>query len=265
MFKLLEVYPENASLEAQIAQLRSELAHLEQALREEDRKGTEFLKSEFGIDDEWLRTFTKAEIPRLGNDYMTADIQRVPSTFQLEDAVAYGYERLMSIVDQDWLHAQAAFRYRQIYDGSDAPDCLLHIVGRQRLLPIGAPRRPQRFAQMLLVCDDFLKGRSDIDLFDGPMLVTEAASLGSSLDEIRRLGPEAERKLKSLPTENERDVASVIYELLVGAACVRAGCDAEMLPATPSSKSPDYRIHGLLVPLVVECKRRLGLNEHAER
>jgi hypothetical protein len=179
--------------------------------------------------------------------------------------VAYGYGRLMSIVDQDWLRAQAAFRYQQSYDRSDSSDCRLHIVGRQRLLPIAAPPRPQRFAQMLLVCDDFLKGRDDIDLFAGPILVSEAASLGASMDEIRRLGPEAERKLRSLPAESERDVASVVYELLVGAACVRAGRDAEMLPATPKSKSPDFRIHDLTVPLVVECKRRLGLNEYAEK
>src|SRR5207248_1659748 len=134
------------------------------------------------------------------------------------------------IVDKDWLRAQAAFRYRQSYDRSDASDCRLHIVGRQRLLPVGALPRPQRLAQMLLVSEDFLQGRDDIDLFDGPLLVSEVASLGASLDEICRLGPEAERKLKLLPTENERDVASTTYELLVGAGCVRAGRDAEMLP-----------------------------------
>lgn len=124
--------------------------------------------------------------------------------------------------------------------------------------------RPQRFAQMLLLCEDLLKGRHDIDMFDGPMLVSEAASLGASLLQIGQLGPEAEKKLKSLPKENAREVASIVFELLVKAACVNSGLSAEMLPASNKQKTPDFRVHGLVVPMVVECKRRLGLNDYAE-
>ncbi|MHB8620589.1 MAG: hypothetical protein ACYDAG_13625 [Chloroflexota bacterium] len=73
----------------------------------------------------------------------------------------------------------------------------------------------------------------------------------------RELGPEALRKQKRLPRVADNYVTSTIYELLVGAALVRNGVTLQMLPET-STESPDFRIHNELVPLVLECKRRMG-------
>lgn len=53
------------------------------------------------------------------------------------------------------------------------------------------------------------------------------------------------------------EVVSTIYELLVGAAARRHGPDIEMLPASKSTKNPDFHIRGLGVPAPIECKRRL--------
>ncbi|MCY2967207.1 MAG: hypothetical protein NT069_26825, partial [Planctomycetota bacterium] len=261
----LEEDPNNAALQAEYDRLQVVLGKSSDALAEISRDAVESLKAKYGVDDEWLRAFERAHRPALGDDYWSSAIQRVPTTSKLEDAVSYGYERLQSVIDQSWLREQAAFHYRQCYDGSDSSDCRLHLVGRQRLLPLNARTRPQRFAQMLLLCEDLLSNRNDIDLFDGPLLVGEAAGLGACLSVIDQLGPEAKAKFKSLPTESSRDVASIVFELLVGTACVRSGRTVEMLPASNKHKSPDFRIHDLPVPLVVECKRRLGLNEYAEK
>ena len=261
----LEEDPTNTALQAEYDRLQGVLGKSNDALSEISRQAVESLKAEYGVDDEWLRAFDQAQRPALGDDYWSSTIQRVPTTAKLEEAVAYGYERLKAVVDQGWLRDQAAFRYRQRYDGSDSSDCRLHVVGRQRLLPPNAPARPQRFAQMLLLCEDLLSNRDDIDLFEGPLLVSEAARLGACLPAIDHLGREAKAKFKSLPTETSRDVASIVFELLVGTACVEIGRTVEMLPASNRHKSPDFRIHDLPVPLVVECKRRLGLNDYAEK
>jgi hypothetical protein len=62
------------------------------------------------------------------------------------------------------------------------------------------PEGPQRFARMLLVTDDHLAKRPDLDFFPAAMFVPEIGLLGNRLDEIRELGPEAERKLAALPS-----------------------------------------------------------------
>jgi hypothetical protein len=81
VFKLLEGDPENASLKAQVARLRTELEHVQHELSEEDPKGAEFLKSEFGVDDAWLREFERAEIPTFGNDFFPRTSSAPPRRF----------------------------------------------------------------------------------------------------------------------------------------------------------------------------------------
>lgn len=61
----------------------------------------------------------------------------------------------------------------------------------------------------------------------------------------------------------DEQVSSTIYELLVGAAGVKAGLDLTMIPEDRSKKVPDYRINNLhQLPAVIECKRRRGLTEY---
>lgn len=243
--------------------MQQELSAVDDALTSENSRALEQLKLEFGIDEEWLRRFEEAQRPEFGEDYWNSDIQQVPSTVRLEDVVAAGLEQLLPIVNAEWLEEQSRLRYRQRYDGSEGSDCRLHVVGRQRLSSTLAPQRPQRLAHMLLASRDLLVDRHDVDFFDGPMLVNEVAGLGAALPLISEMGPEAITKLDSLYAMPDRDVVSTVYELLVGAACVRMGRTVEMLP-TSGKKTPDFRVHDLTVPMVVECKRREGLSKYAE-
>ncbi len=261
--KRWEKSPDDPAVRAEYDRLQQELSTIHEALKTEQRRGLEHLNLEFGIDEEWLRRFEEAQRPEFGRDYWNSDIQQVPSTVRLEDVVAAGLEQLLPTVDADWLQEQSRLRYRQRYDAAEGSDCRLHLVGRQRLSSTLTSQRPQRLAHMLLTSKDLLAGRHDIDFFDGPMLVSEVAGLGAALPLIRELGPEAITKLHALSTMTERDVVSTVYELLVGAACVWMGRAMEMLP-TSSNKTPDFRVHDLTVPMVVECKRREGLSKYAE-
>jgi hypothetical protein len=260
VLKRLEKAPADATLRLEHERLLKEGARIQGLLKEQEERAVAILKSEFGFDQEDLERFEHSRYPKAGNEYWNAEIQQFPSTPNLDELVAEGYDRLIRLVDQDWLRSQSHLSYGQSYD--DPPKCRLHLVGRQRLLPFDAPARPQRFAQMLLMSHDQIQGRHNLDFFDGPMLISETAHLGNSLREIDELGDEAKKKLKSLPKIADRDVASTVYELLVGAACVRFGRKIEMLPAS-STKTPDFRVLDQGAPFVIECKRRLGLNEYA--
>ncbi len=261
--KRLEKSPKDPELRAELDRLQQELSTIDAALGAEQRRCLDHLKSEYGLDEEWLRQFEESQRPKFGKDYWNSEIQQVPSTVRLEDVVAAGLEQLLPAVDADWLKEQSLLRYRQKYDAVEDSNCRLHLVGRQRLLSTSAPRRPHRLANMLLTSTDLLAGRHDVDLFDGPMLVSEVAGLGAALPLIKELGSEATKKFNALPSMTERDVVSTVYELLVGAACLRMGRAIEMLP-TSNEKTPDFRVHDLAVPMVVECKRREGLSKYAE-
>jgi hypothetical protein len=71
---------------------------------------------------------------------------------------------------------------------------------------------------MLLVAQDFLAGRDDLDFYAAAEFVPEVAALGTRLGFVPALGPVAEAKLTALRTLPEEEVHSTIYELLVGTA-----------------------------------------------
>jgi hypothetical protein len=83
---------------------------------------------------------------------------------------------------------------------------------------------------MLLVSQDHLMKRPDLDFFLASMFVAEVAQLGNRLDEIKELGPEAKRKLAALSSMPDDQVSATVYELLVGTACVRKGLTVTMVP-----------------------------------
>jgi hypothetical protein len=62
---------------------------------------------------------------------------------------------------------------------------------------------------------------------------------------------------------NDEKVSATIFELLVGAACVRRGLDVTMVAEDRSRKVPDHRIDGIgSIPGAIECKRRIGLTSY---
>jgi hypothetical protein len=216
-----------------------------------------------GISEAEIRAIERARdaalLPR-GNEFWRAQVERVQPTGHLDDYVPVALERLLHLVDPNWLRAEAQKPYRL---GNQFLSCPLHLVNGVRLgTGLDAPG-PQRYARMLLTCQDHISKRSDLDFFAAATFVPELAMLGTRLDEIAQLGREADRKLRSLPLMPDELVSATIYELLVGAACVRRGLQLSMLPEDRSRKVPDYRITNLGgIPAVIECKRRLGLTQY---
>lgn len=213
-----------------------------------------------GVPEAVFEALERAEQPFREDRYARKDVLEVPSTGDLGAEAASGLEALSSAVDPGWLRQESlkAYRLDEAYLG--AP---LHFVGGLRVRE--PTERPQRFAQMLLVCADHLAKRSELDFFEAPTLVCEVASLGTRLAELRELGSEALAKFRRLSAMPDDQVSSTVYELLVGTAGVRKGLSLEMLAPEKSRRTPEYRLHGIGVPASIECKRRLGLSQYERK
>ncbi|HVT06105.1 MAG TPA: hypothetical protein VHO67_01535 [Polyangia bacterium] len=207
---------------------------------------------------------TSADLDRLSTEQLPPPEERferrslvgAPVTSMLEDYAAAAFERLASLADRTWLNEQRQRSFR-LTEGDAAE---LRLIGgtRARSMPT-----PQRFAHMLLLLEDFLNGREDLDFFTASLLVPEAVMLGRQIEVVPELGQAAENKLRRLPQMTDDDVSSTVYELLVGAACARMGTKVEMLEPVSSQKTPDYRIHWNGPPAVIECKRKASLTKYA--
>jgi hypothetical protein len=215
------------------------------------------LQDVVGIPEEVFEELERAQLPPLEQRYWHNEVLAVSPTGDLDAHATAGLEALRALVDTSWLKQEAQEPYRLDDAFRESP---LHFVSGIRLAP--AVSRPQRFAQMLLVSTDHLNKHAGLDFFEAPMLISEVAALGNRLDEVRALGPEATKKLQRLPLMTDDEVASTVYELLVGTASVRMGLDVEMVGTHGSRKTPDFRVHNMRVPTSVECKRRLGLSKY---
>lgn len=219
------------------------------------------LQEAIGISDELLNLLEmQRNWPR---DWRTwrHELSNVEPTEEVLAGLDEALEALLRLIDPEWLASQQV-RYMRL--GESYYTEPLHIIGGLRVSGQGFSR-PQRYAEMLLLTQDFLEGRGDLDFWALPMAVAEVKRLGSQLDEIAALGHKADEKLRRLPEMDEDAVAATIYELLVGAAAVRHGLDVEMLAEQASVKTPDFRVHGLPIPTVIECKRRVRLTEYVRR
>lgn len=207
-----------------------------------------------GVPDEVFEEIATARRPPREERYWRADIEATPPHGNIDEMARAGLERLRAEVDSAWLEAESKREFRLTNDIFNEP---LQLVGSVRAGLTAT--RPQRFAQMLLVTDDHLKKHDRLDFFEAPVMVAEVAALGTRVDEISALGPEAIEKLRALPKMTDADVAATVYEFLVGTAARRKGLDVKMLPREKSERTPDFTIEGLSIPAAIECKRRLGL------
>jgi hypothetical protein len=189
--------------------------------------------------------------------YWLSDVHEASATDDLDALATDGLAQLSTIADPLWLDEQARKNCRLDDELLRSP---LHLVGSIRIGSQAA--RPQRLAQMLLVTADHLQKVDRLDFFEAPMLVAEVAALGTRLRDVEQLGSEAVEKLRRLPHVSNDRVAADVYELLVGVAARRNGLNAEMLAASKSGKTPDFRINDFAVPASIECKRRLGLSKY---
>ena len=185
------------------------------------------------------------------------EIEQVDGSHDLDELAAAGLMQLLRLAPPEWLRREAQKVYRLDSVFLTSP---LHLVSGCRVGVGPVQDGPQRFARMLLITQDHLDKRWDLDFFSAALLVPEVAALGNSLSEIRALGPEAKRKLAALPRMTDEEVSATTYELLVGAACVRKGRSISMVPEDRSRKVPDFKLFDL-GPFTgaIECKRRLGL------
>jgi hypothetical protein len=217
-----------------------------------------------GISEAEIRAFARAREKTLlpdGPDLLwRKEIEQVGKTQDMDPLVRSALVRLTNSVDPSWLQREARKPYRL---GSSFLESPLHLVNGVRLATGPKIETPQRLAGMLLLAADHLNKRIDLDFFSAATLVPELAALGTSFDIIPALGPEAERKMSALSQMTDEQVGSTVYELLVGAAGVRAGLDLTMIAENRSIKVPEYRINNFhSVPAVLECKRRRGLTNY---
>ena len=212
-----------------------------------------------GVSEEEMVAIEQAQLPPSDDRWWLHQILATPPSEYLDNFCQKSVNAILERIDHEWLRQEAAHPYRLDDRFIASP---LHLVAGTRIPTKEEPPPPQRFAHMLLVALDHLAKRDDLDFFAAASFVPELAALGRRLDFIPRLGPEAVRKFEHLPTATADEVASTIYELLVGTACAAKGLKTEMLPASRTGKSPDFRLHNLAAPAVVECKRRLGLTHY---
>ena len=217
-----------------------------------------------GVSMDEVDALLASRLPHLEDRYDRRDVVSVPPDYDFEDALASSLERLLTHVDPGWLRTEAEKGYRLDSSYLVSP---LALVGSHRILQ--KRQRPQRLALSLLLCEDHLEKRDDLDFWSLPMLAAEVAALGTVLDFLPELGAVAQEKYRALQQMDDDLEASTVYELLVGLACARKGLRVEMLTENAASKTPEYRVHSFPVPMVIECKRRrvseylLAEGEHA--
>ena len=217
------------------------------------------LKEIVGIDEAELDMIERKGLPSYDDRWWRQQIVEVPPSECLDDLTPQAVSALLDRIDPQWLADQATCPFRLDRSFLTTP---LQIVGGVRV-PVPPPAAPpQRFAHMLLVAVDHLNKRDDLDFFSAADFVPELTALGARLPVLPELGAEALRKFKELPFTANDEVPSTIYELLVGTACVLKGRKVEMLASHGVRKTPDFRLHDMIAPAVIECKRRHGLSRY---
>ena len=107
--------------------------------------------------------------------------------------------QLLRLAPPEWLRREAQKVYRLDSVFLTSP---LHLVSGCRVGVGPVQDGPQRFARMLLITQDHLDKRWDLDFFSAALLVPEVAALGNSLSEIRALG--RKRKKTGRTAANDR-------------------------------------------------------------
>ena len=240
-------------IRAELEEIQADLRSLNLQMIEEIAR----VERQSGLPDEVFEAFARTALPRAEKRFWRREVEGVASTASIEIGLIEALTALQSLAPPKWLEREAQKAYRLGPANIQQP---LHVVAGTRVLQPGAIT-PQRFAYMLLVTRDYIDGHEDYDFLNGPLFISEVLMLGRNLETARRLGAEAERKLKELWKMTDKMVASTIHELLVGVATIKHGWMVEMLPEMKSTKTPDLRIVDFPVPAVIECKRRIGLTE----
>ncbi len=211
-----------------------------------------------GISDEMLDQLEKEQNlgdqpQRLERGQLTA--AAVPSNARIEDLLGNSIDRLRRIVDPAWLEKMRGLPHRLVPDLFENPLSLVRGLRPESEFPL-----IHRFAQAMLVGQDFLEENIAYDHFAGAMLVPQIASLGSKLDVLKNVKGPVDARLESLWRGSTERADSTTFEILVAAGCAEKGRDVEFLEPL-QERTPDLRCHDPY-PLVIECKRKRSLSEY---
>jgi hypothetical protein len=126
------------------------------------------------------RAIEAQNLPPLGHDYWHHQIHQIRPTEDFDAAIAPSLEQLLGRVDTKWLQRQAEVPYRLGPSFLTEP---LHVVNNIRVSTARDGEVPQRFARMLLLCQDHLNKEWNLDFFS---LATFASKLRCWVTASRR-------------------------------------------------------------------------------
>src|SRR5260370_13758040 len=210
----------------------------------------EELKVLGGIPDELIEAISEsasalAEQSRL--ERKSLGHEAMAPTAMVEDLLPKAWENVRRIIDTTWLERERSHAWR--LDGTLLSEPLSLTRGLRRA---SEERTIHRFAQTVLVTEDFLNKHQQYDHFACALLVPQLVALGLALEVLGDIPGDTANRIRSLWQGASASCDSTVFELLVGAACWRRGRRVEFLmPQGSSMPTPDLRCHDLVIPLVI--------------
>ena len=119
------------------------------------------------------------------------------------------------------------------------------------------------YARYLGVTNDHLRKEPFLDVYTAARAVPQVYALGLSLAVLKDVKG-ANTKLRELCSAPSVETDARSFEILVAASFARTGHDVAFIDDR-SQKMADLRVHGLSIPIVVECKRRQPLNDYENK
>ena len=182
--------------------------------------------------------------------------QTVPPSRYIDEMLPQALENLLSVVPPSWWAYQQSLVNEEQRKTVTQP---LLLCGRERW-PMGLPAL-HRFANYLLAIRDNLAKEPFLDTYTAARAIMPLYNLSLSLEALREVKG-AQSKLRDLYRKPDAATDSIIFELLVASAFARMGHDVSFIDETPDKKTPDLRLYGKPIPIVIECKRRQPLNDY---
>lgn len=219
------------------------------------------LQAAIGLSDEQVALLDSEDLrvgdaePRLRRNDLAVD--KIASTGSLEASLESSLDRLLASIGPRQLKLIEGMPPPRLTDlAAGAPLSLVRGIRPESESP-----RVHRFAQSILLAQDFRNEHPLYDHFAGAMAIAQLARLSERLPLLSEI-PGACKRIRSLWKGASAEVDSTVFELLVGAALSEAGRLPEFVdPAKAGGKSPDLLCRNPY-PMVVECKRKKPLSDY---
>ena len=251
---------EKAGWDKQIYEEAQSLLTRIETLQQETEPVVEEL--ECRLDPDTLEALRKGLTPqpieldqRLHRSDLTTET--VPITGTGDGILPLALDNLISRLPRTWWREQRVLSNEQHKKAALQP---LLLCGRVRW---GADFTIlHKYAYYLSLVDGLLNEAPYQDIYSAARAVPEICQLGSSLEALQEVEG-AKRKLRELWRSPSEETDARIFELLVAAAFARMGHKVAFVE-TSSEKTPDLRLYGHGIPIVIECKRKQVLNSYEQ-